>query len=242
MASSPGPAAFQRTETFPNEHLLWSPAQLHARLGDPNLALVDLRSTHLVLNGVIPGAAHFDLYGIGLTSTQDPLWDEFVNLMRSLLGLRGVGHDKTVVFYEQQSGIRAARAFWLLEYYGHRDVHVLDGGLDAWTAAGYALAREMAEPHPASFKIVPQKDLVIGADELNRRIRLGEILPLDTRSDDEYFGRNKRGTARGGAIPGAVHLEWTLYLDAQGRFKAPAELETLFRKAGITKDKAIAPY
>jgi len=242
MATSPGPAPLQRTEPFPNEHLLWSPALLKTRLGDPNLALVDLRPTHQVLNGIIPGAAHFDLYGIGLTSTEPPLWDEFVNLMRSLLGLRGVGHDKTVVFYEQQTGIRAARAFWLLEYYGHRDVHVLDGGVDAWTAAAYPLTREMAEPRPASFKIVPQQDLVIGADELNRRIREGDILPLDTRSDDEYFGRNKRGTARGGAIPKAVHLEWTHYLDAQGRFKAPAELEKLFQRAGITKDKAIAPY
>jgi thiosulfate/3-mercaptopyruvate sulfurtransferase len=242
MALSPAAGAFERTEPFPNGHLLWSPGQLQARLGDPKLALVDLRPAHQVLKGVIPGAAHFDLYGIGLTSTQGPLLDEFVNLMRSLLGLRGVGHEKTVVFYEEQTGNRVARAFWLLEYLGHKDVHVLDGGMEAWIAAGYPVAHEMVEPHPASFKVTPQKSLFIGADELSRRVQAGDIVPLDTRGDDEYFGRNKRGTARGGAIPHAAHLEWTRTLDEQGRFKPPSELEALFHGVGVTKDKAIAPY
>src|SRR5579863_9687842 len=95
---------YERTEAFPNAGLLWSPKQLQARLGDPKLALVDLRSSHELFKGVIPGAAHFDLYGIGLTSTEGPLLDEFLNLMRSLLGLRGVGNEKTVVFYERQTG------------------------------------------------------------------------------------------------------------------------------------------
>jgi thiosulfate/3-mercaptopyruvate sulfurtransferase len=240
--SRPDPAAAQeRSEGFPNGHLLWSPAQLKARLGDPKLALVDLRPSHELLRGVIPGAAHFDLYGIGLTSTHGPLLDEFLNLMRSLLGLRGVGHEKTVVFYEKDTGIRAARAFWLLEYFGHADVHVLDGGMQAWLGASYPLAQEMAEPHPASFKIDAQKQLVIGADELWRKIEAGEVVPLDTRTDEEYFGTSKRA-ARAGAIPKAVHLEWTHYLDAHGRFKPPSELDALFKSAGITKDKAIAPY
>jgi thiosulfate/3-mercaptopyruvate sulfurtransferase len=240
--SRPDPAAAQeRSEAFPNGHLLWSPAQLKARLGDPKLALVDLRPSPELLQGVIPGAAHFDLYGIGLTHTQPPLLDEFLNLMRSLLGLRGVGHEKTVVFYEKDTGVRAARGFWLLEYFGHQDVHVLDGGMDAWLSAGYPIAHEMVQPHPASFKINAQKHLFIGADELREKIEAGEVVPLDTRTDEEYFGRNKRA-ARAGAIPRAVHLEWTHYLDAHGRFKPPSELEALFKSAGITKDKAIAPY
>jgi len=235
-------AAQERTEAFPNGHLLWSPAQLHARLGDPKLALVDLRGAHELFQGIIPGAAHFDLYGLGLSTTEPPLLDELMNLTRSLLGLRGVGHEKTVVFYEKDTGNRVGRAFWMMEYFGHQDVHVLDGGFNAWLAAGYPVAHEMAEPHPASFKIQPQKHLYIGADELRQKIEAGEILPLDTRADDEYYGRNKRGTKRGGAIPKAVHLEWTQYLDAHGRFKPPSELEALFKSAGITKDKAIAPY
>lgn len=231
----------ERTEPFPNGDLLWTPAQLKARLGDSKLALIDLRSTHDVMGGVIPGAAHFDLYGIGLTRTSPQLLDEFINLMRSLMALRGVGMDKTVVFYEKTTGNRVARAFWLLEYFGHQDVHVLDGGIDGWRAAGYETTTQMAEPHPSSLKIKPRPELFIGADELNARIAKGDIVPLDTRSDDEYYARHKR-SARAGAIPGAVHLEWLTYLDEAGRFKPPSQLGAMFRDAGITPDKAIAPY
>lgn len=231
----------ERTEAFPNAHLLWTPVQLRARLGDPNLALIDLRPSHEIMNGVIPGAAHFDLYGIGLTQTTPQLFEEFINLMRSLLALRGVAMEKTVVFYEKTTGIRAARAFWLLEYFGHQDVHVLDGGMDGWLAAGCETAARMVEPRPSSLKITPRKELFISADELNARIARREVVPLDTRTDDEYYGRHKR-SARAGAIPGAVHLEWVHYLDSQGRYKPPSELGALFQSAGITPDKAIAPY
>lgn len=245
MAPSPSPdpaAAQERAEPFPNGHLLWSPAQLKARLGDPKLAIVDLRPAHEILKGVVPGAVHFDLYGMGLTSTQPPLMDELMNMMRSLLALRGVSQEKTVVLYEKQTEQRVARAFWILEYLGHQDAHVLDGGYDAWLAAGYPVANEMAEPHPASFKANVQKQLFIGADELRQKIEAGEIIPLDTRTDDEYYGRNKRGGPRGGAIPGAVHVFYKNTLDANGRFKSPSELQALFNTAGIPKDKAIAPY
>jgi thiosulfate/3-mercaptopyruvate sulfurtransferase len=235
------PSYLERTEAFPNADLLWTPAQLKARLGDPRLALVDLRASHEVMGGVIPGAAHFDLYGIGLTQTTPALFDEFINLMRSLLGLRGVGMDKTVVFYEAQTGTRVARAFWLLEYFGHTDVHVLDGGMEGWRAAGFGTTQQMAEPHPSSLKIKPRKELFISADELNERLAKGEVQPLDTRADDEYYGRHKRA-ARTGAIPKAVHVEWVHYLDEQGRFKPPSQLGALFRSAGITPDKAVVPY
>jgi thiosulfate/3-mercaptopyruvate sulfurtransferase len=118
---------------------------------------------------------------------------------------------------------------------------VLDGGMDGWRAAGFETTMQMAEPHPSSLKIKPRKELFISADELNARIAKGEVVPLDTRSDDEYFGKHKR-SARAGAIPGAVHLEWLTYLDDQGRFKPPSQLGAMFKSAGITPDKAIVPY
>lgn len=231
----------ERTEAFPNAHLLWTPAQLKARLGDPKLALIDLRASHEVMGGVIAGAAHFDLYGITNTQTTQPVFDEFITMMRSLFAVRGVGMEKTVVLYEAETGTRVARAFWLLEYMGHADVHVLDGGMRAWRAAGFETTREMAEPHPSSFKIKPRPELFISADELNARLAKGEVQPLDTRADDEYYGQHKRA-ARTGAIPKAVHLEWVNYLDEQGRFKPPSQLGALFRSAGITPDKAVVPY
>jgi thiosulfate/3-mercaptopyruvate sulfurtransferase len=231
-----------QANAFPNAHLLWTPPQLKARLGEKNLALLDVRSTHQVMTGIIPGAAHLDLYGIGLTTTREPLFDEFVNMMRSQFGLRGIGHDKTVVVYEERSGVRAGRAFWLLEYMGHTDVHVLDGGIVAWEAAGYELTREMAAPRPASLPLKARPETYIGADDLAARLRSKSVLPLDTRTDDEYYGRNTRGGPRGGTVPGAVHLEWERYLDEHGRFLPAAKLLHLFESHGVTREKPIVPF
>jgi thiosulfate/3-mercaptopyruvate sulfurtransferase len=231
----------ERQPPFPNGRLLWSPAQLKARLGDPQLVLVDLRSTHELFDGVIPGAVHFDLYGIGMTKTTPELFEEFAQMMRSLLALRGVGQDRCVVFYEQETGMRVARAFWLLEYFGHADVHVLDGGMRAWRAADLEVAARPAEPHPHSFKIAPRRELFISADELRDQLAAGAVQTLDTRDPEEYYGQRKRA-ARAGTIPGAAHLPWERFLDGEGRFKGAAELASLFQGVGITRDKAIVPF
>ena len=231
----------EREEPYPSPDLLWSPAQLKARLGEPNLVVLDVRPSHELFSGVIPGAVHFDMYGIGLTTTAAPLWEEFCNLMRSLLGLRGVGNGKTVVLVETRTELRVARLFWLLEYFGVTPVHVLDGGMDAWRAAGFGTVAELAEPHASSFKISPRPELYMSANDLKERLSLGDVQPLDLRTDDEYFGRHKRA-ARAGAIPGAIHLEWTHFLDEHGRFKPASELAAVFQKAGITKEKAVVPY
>lgn len=228
---------------FPNADLLWSPERLQQRLGEENLVIVDLRSTHEVMSGIIPGAVHLDLYGMGLTSTTPEMFDQFIHLMRSQLGLRGVSMERTVVFYEEkETGVRAGRAFWLLEYFGHGDVHVLDGGIAAWKEAGCDIVREMNAPKASSVKIEPREEIFISADGLHGMLDQEDLVILDTRSDKEYSGQNKRGGPRGGTIPGSVHLEWVHYLDGKGRVKPPAELLALFEGSGVLRDKAIVPF
>lgn len=229
-------------ERFPNAALLWSPEELASRLGDENLVILDVRQTHLVLDGFIPGAAHLDVYGLSITKTPAPLFDEFINLMRSLLAMRGVGMERTVVLYEDEmTGMRAGRVFWLLEYFGHADVHILDGGFKAWRDAGLETTTQMKPPKPHSLRITPREDIFISADALHGLLGSDDLKVLDTRSDDEYYGRNTRGGPRGGTIPGGVHLEWLLYLDERGRVKPPGELSALFESAGVTRDKEIVP-
>ena len=113
---------------YTNPDLLWTPEQLHGRLGDPNLAIIDVRAAATYAQGWIPGAVHFDLYGISLNDTSPQPLAAFMWMMEHLFEQRGVNLDKTVVFYEGISGMRAARGFWFLEYLGHTDAHVLDGG------------------------------------------------------------------------------------------------------------------
>jgi thiosulfate/3-mercaptopyruvate sulfurtransferase len=129
----------------------------------------------------------------------------------------------------------------LLEYLGHTDVHVLDGGFNAWKAEGLAVAREMRAPRGTTFHGRPRPELHWSADDLYAHLRDVDLAIIDTRTDDEYLGKNVRA-ARGGTIPGAVHLEWTRNLDANGAFKTGPELRAMYEAKGITRDKTCASF
>ena len=104
---------------YTNPDLLWSPAELAARLSDPNLRIIDVRPVHtLIQEGWIPGAAHFDLFGLSLNNTAPEPLQAFMWAIEHVLEFRGVNLDTPVVFYEDIAGMRAARGFWFLEYLG----------------------------------------------------------------------------------------------------------------------------
>src|SRR5262249_443 len=155
--------------------------------------------------------------------------------------LRGVSADKEVVFYEENSGMRAARGLWFLEYFGHPNVRMLDGGFQAWKAAGGATTTQATAPKPAKFATAQRREGLATADDAAKSLKKKEFSILDTRSDGEYLGTHVRA-ARGGAIPGAVHIEWTDNLDTTGKFKSNTELKNMYDKAGITSEKEVISY
>jgi thiosulfate/3-mercaptopyruvate sulfurtransferase len=227
---------------YTNPSLLWSPQELHARWRDAELRIIDVRPTHtLVQEGWIPGAIHLDLFGISLNNTAPEPLQAFMWTIEHLFDARGVNLDTPVVFYEGIAGMRAARGFWFLEYLGHDDAHVLDGGFDAWKAAGLPLSREMQAPRVTTFRTRPRPELHWSADELYAHLRDPDLAIIDARSYDEYLGKNVRA-ARGGTIPGAIHLEWTRNLDAHGAFKAGPELRAMYEAKGITPEKTCASF
>jgi thiosulfate/3-mercaptopyruvate sulfurtransferase len=229
------------TKGYDNPDLLWSPAQLYQRLDDPNLVIIDVRASTTFARGWIPGAVHFDLYGISLNDTSPQPLAAFRWMIQHLFAQRGVNLDKTVVFYEGVSGMRAARGFWLLEYLGHDDVHVLDGGFHAWQAAGYPVTTEASRVSAVQFQPRVREHLIISADELHGLLGSADLAVLDTRTVEEYTGKSVRA-ARGGTIPGAIHIEWTENLDAHGAFKPAAELRAMYASAGIGPDKTVVPF
>lgn len=229
------------TQGYTNPDLLWSPEQLHRRLGDPNLAIIDVRAAATFAQGWIPGAVHFDLYGISLNDTSPQPLAAFMWMIQHLFEQRGVNLEKTVVFYEGVSGMRAARGFWLLEYLGHTDVHVLDGGMQAWQAAGYAITTEPARVREVAFAPHVQAPRLVSADDLHGLLGSADVAILDTRTDDEYLAKNVRA-ARGGTIPGAIHIEWTHNLQDNGTFKPADALRAMYADAGITAEKTVVPF
>ncbi|MGQ4808701.1 Thiosulfate sulfurtransferase [Candidatus Entotheonellaceae bacterium PAL068K] len=226
---------------YDNPDLLWSPEQLYQRLDDANLVIIDVRAATTFARGWIPGAVHLDLYGLSLNDTSPRPLAAFMWMIQHLFEQRGVNLDKTVVFYEGVSGMRAARGLWLLEYLGHADVHLLDGGFKAWQAAGHLVTTEPTRVREVQFQTRPRDLSHISADELHGLLGAEDVVVLDTRTDAEYTGQNVRA-ARGGTIPGAVHIEWTHNLDQDGAFKPADELRAMYATAGIGSDKTVVAF
>lgn len=227
---------------YPNAHLLATPTQLaHALQGHAKPLVLDLRPAEDFAAGHIPGAVHIDLWGVSLIDTDPAPLEAFMWMVDHLLNLRGVDEKTPVVVYDEQSGIRAARAFWFLEYFGHPRVQLLDGGFGAWIGAGLQVTREAAPPPKSTWTGVPQEQTIATWRDVKERLGRPDVVLLDTRSDGEHRGTIVRAK-RGGAIPGAVHVEWTRNLGPDGAFKPADELRAMYKSAGVTADKEVVTY
>lgn len=154
------------------------------------------------------------------------------------LGRLGVTPDRHVVVYDAQGSMYAARAWWMLRWLGHRAVSVLDGGLQAWKAAGGAIETgapsiAAAAPYPVAESLVPEID----ADQLLKS--LGRVALLDARAGERFRGEVEPLDARAGHIPGARSRFFKDNLDASGRFRSPQELRAAFEAFGAAPTQVV---
>jgi thiosulfate/3-mercaptopyruvate sulfurtransferase len=153
----------------------------------------------------------------------------------SALGITG---DETLVFYENDSGMRATRVAWLAEYMGHRRARILDGGLKL---AGAELTTVVEPVTPSAFAPAPRQEIAASNEYLVERLGRSDVRVFDVRTDEEYFGERVRAR-RAGALPGAVHLDWVNNLAASGAFKHPADLRAAFERLGLRPEAEIVAY
>jgi thiosulfate/3-mercaptopyruvate sulfurtransferase len=145
------------------------------------------------------------------------------------------------VVYDEQSGIRAARAFWFLEYFGHPSVRLLDGGFQAWTSSGLPVETSAAPAPKSDWTGTREAGTLATWREVREAIGRPDAVVLDTRTDGEHAGTTVRAK-RGGAVPGAVHIEWVRNLSGSGDFKPAAELKQMYEDAGVTPDREVITY
>jgi thiosulfate/3-mercaptopyruvate sulfurtransferase len=233
---------------FPDRRYLITIPELASRLND--ITLIDLRPAEDFAVGHIPGSTHVDIYGVSLNDSSEAPLNSFLAIFRVLFGSRGVRADRPVVIYDHESGERAARAVWLLAVLGHPDVRILDGGTEAWIAAGQKLVLlteapppvdpTKAPPTPPPFRGTMNLDLLATRFDVERAIDDPNSIIVDVRRESEYRGTEKRAR-RVGTIPGAVHIFWRDHLDAHGVFRKPGEIRALYEYRGVTPDKTVIP-
>ncbi len=152
----------------------------------------------------------------------------------------GVSADRPVVVYDAGTSMAAARAWWLLRYFGHSRVSVLDGGLAAWVAAGYPTYTEAPVVEPGDFRARPGAMSVVdavGAAELTHRGLL-----LDARALERFRGQQEPVDPVAGHIPGALNLPASDNIGADGRFLEPAALRAAFERAGVSEGMDVGAY
>ncbi len=147
-----------------------------------------------------------------------------------------------VVVYESDSGLRAARALWFLEYLGHPNASLLDGGFDVWRREGHPIETTApAAPVPSEWCGTADASKIATWKDVYDRLGKPATAIVDTRSEAEYFAELVRAK-RGGSIPGAVNLEWKQNLAPDGRFKSPEELRAMYEAIGVTPDREVITY
>ena len=230
---------------------LLSAHQLEAlrRSGEPPLTLLDVRwelgtgaRRDRYESGHIPGAAFLDLdsdlAGPPGAGGRHPLpcTEAFAAGMRTA----GVRSDQPVVVYDERPSTAAARAWWLLRYFGHPAVSVLDGGLAGWVAAGGGLATGAETPVPGDLIAAPGALPVLGPAQALALARRGIL--LDARAPERFRGDSEPIDAVAGHIPGARNRPTSQNLDACGQFLAPAALRRAFEELSVTAGAEVGTY
>ncbi len=170
--------------------------------------------------------------------------------IEDLLGRSGIGPDTTIVLYGDSSNWFATYAFWLLKYYGHRDVRLLNGGRQKWQAEGRPTAtKRLTYPRAAYAADGVEQSVRALRDFILPRVGQPGVALVDVRSPKEYKGEllapehlPQEGAQRGGHIPGARNIVWSEAVREDGTFKSPDELEALYAGQGVTPDKEVIAY
>ena len=193
-------------------------------------------------NSHIPGARFFDIDGIK-DDTSDlphmiPSAEVFQNAMRAL----GLNKGQQVVVYDNSPFLSSARAWWMLRYFGHLPVAVLDGGMRAWQAADGTTTGDIPPPAIGTFTASAPADAgVITFAELEVAVKNGSSDQIiDARAADRFAGNapEPRAGLRAGHIPGSLNLPIGEILDKEtGRLKPADQLDSLFATAGLSMDK-----
>lgn len=252
-------ASAQDATDYPNADLLVEVAWLADRTDEPDVRIIDMRPASAYADGHIPGAATVPVDSI--SSTINNISMEFDrDEVQSALNRIGLTPEMTVVIYDNLGMMNSARMFWTLEYVGHDDVRVLNGGWNAWVAADLPTSTDDVTFEATDYPIELDANRIIDAEGIVDRLGDPDTIIVDARAPEEYTGEVALAQ-RGGHIPGAVLFTWLDALtegtavfaiesdwvaqlrdDEVEQFIAADEIQALLDERGITSDKTVITY
>ncbi len=217
-------------------------------LNNENVRFVEVDvNTRSYDSGHIPGAVGWDW--------QKQLQDQLQRTIASkkdfekLLRKSGIGNDTTIILYGDNNNWFAAWAYWLLKYYNHDKVKLLDGGRKKWEAENREFTTEIPDYQETNYTISGiNKNLRAFRNDVANRLGKQNVGLVDVRSPDEFSGKIlappglNELSQRPGHIPGASNIPWSKAVNEDGTFKSLEELKKIYENEGITPDKEIIAY
>lgn len=210
--------------------------KLESELNDPDLLLIDTRSYKEYIEGHIPGAVNLDLFAFHWIDTSKQGIESFNIQTQKILSFVGVSNSKKVVFYDDISGMLAARGVWLLMYFSHPKVMMLDGGIKKWKNENLPLELKSNIYKPSNFSGKINSNIIAGYEYIKENLNRLKI--IDARTAEEYDGTIVRA-AQPGHIPNSTNIDWKNNITDNGILKTDEELSKLY---DIPKDTQIVTY
>lgn len=255
LASSQSEA---RTGTYPHGDFLATGDWLRQHIDDDNLIVVDVRSAEdLKKDGgkLIPNAVHMPWGKFRYNDKARGIAETFVGLetAQKILGEHGIARNSRIVLYDSvrsDGGATASYLFFVLDLLGHKEIRLLDRGIDGWISAGGSLADQAAKPEPLTYQ-APTDEIVLKrwAAEPFIYDRLGDsqYQIIDVRSREEYLGQKPNTGLSGnvlklGHIPTAFNVDYRLnWVDSKSKgIKDYNQLLELYR--GLDPEKPVIVY
>jgi thiosulfate/3-mercaptopyruvate sulfurtransferase len=212
-----------------------------AHASDGNVRIVDMRQNGYA-DGHIPGAVYLAPIAIR-DANAPPTFLPTPAAFEQMMSRLGISDSTRVVVYDERGGIYAARLWWILNYFGHSNVALVNGGWIKWTAEHRPTATEASAPAAGRFSARPQPRWVATANDVVGAIGKPGVTIVDARTTAEIEGKDLRNIKRGGFVPSSVPVYWEDLLDAQRKtFKPAEELQALYRTRGILPSNEVIAY
>ena len=219
--------------------LLIDSQTLQPRLGQPGLVIIDLRGRAAYeFGGHIPGAVHTTWHDYSdPDAVAKGLLDPDLKRIEKRLQSLGINQNSEVVIYSNpfDNWGDEGRMFWMLEYLGHKNLKVLDGGWVKWIEERRPFEHGAVRTAPGTFTVVPVASAIIMKDELKGIVRKSHPTTtlVDARSLEEYLGKEVSGIPRPGHIPGALHVAWNGFLNPDATVKDLLAIKTQLDLKGL---------
>ncbi|MEY4503724.1 MAG: hypothetical protein RL154_12 [Pseudomonadota bacterium] len=229
-------------------------------LGKPNVVFVMGDTMDVYVNGHPAGSVVMDahhLHHSDITGHMHcaPLYmcpDE----AEKFIGPKGIDNNTTIIAFDDYKGPNASGVWHYFQTYGHKNVYILDGGMQQLKAVGVPMVKGdegnitakkfVIKPSDIDTSmVVTKEEVLVASDDIAKNGNKSQYIIIDTRRMVEIIGTSKiDNVARGGHVPYSEFIEWTNFSDKDKKmsYKSPEEMQKVLDKYGVTKDKTIYTY